>query len=147
MGAKERFEKTKKAVQRLEVVKNLIMYDCDDWKPPNARAVTETSDPTASQAIYAVDELGDKLIALRQEERELETLIGESLAIIEGVRNGFGEIYATLLDHRYIDVWTWRCIHDEFGITRDKGRYLLDVAFDWIDSVGVSRLLRGEVEV
>lgn len=131
------------------------MYDCDDWKPPGVKAGTETSDPTASRAIYAVDELGVKLEALRAEERELEQLIGESLAIIAGVRDGLGDKYADVLDARYIDGEKWQDIADRFESSHEskdavKPRTVQNwaqVAFDWIDSVGVSRLLRGEVDV
>lgn len=147
MNARERFEATRKAIPRLHDVQLAIMYECDDWKPPAVKAHTQTADPTASRAIYRVDELSEKLDALRAEERELTQLIGETLAIIEAVRDGFGEIYANLLEWRYVDQMTWKTIHDDHGIKRDRGRYLLDVAFDWIDSVGVSRLLRGQTEL
>lgn len=147
MNAKERFIKTRHAVQRLTEIKLLIMYGCDDWKPEQPRGSGETSDPTATAAIKNVDELADKLDALRQEERELTEFIGVSLAIIAAVHDGFGEIYAHLLDWRYIDGYTWTRIHDDHGITKSRGHYLLDVAFDWVDSVGVSRLLRGDMEV
>lgn len=147
MNAKQRFERTRDAIPRLDDVKALLMFDGEDWKPEGVRTHGETSDPTASRAIYNVDENAEKLESLRREERELEQLIGESLAIIEGVREGFGEIYAILLDHRYIDGWTWARIYDEYGIKRPMGNYLLNIAFDWIDSVGVSRLLKGDAEV
>lgn len=147
MNAKSRFEATRAAVSRLTEVKALIMYGCDDWQPEGVRTSVATSDPTAAAAIRAVDELADKLDALRAEESELEDLIGTSLVIIAAVRRGFGEIYATLLEHRYIDVWSWARIYEEFGIKRTTGYDLINVAFDWIDSVGVSRLLRGEVDV
>lgn len=147
MDAKERFEATRKAVKRLDEVHALIMYDGDDWKPPSVKAHTETADPTANRAIYNVDERAELLEALRKEERELEQLIGESLMIIHAVRNGFGEIYALLLERRYIDCNTWTRIHDDCGIVSSSGKYLLNIAFDWIDSVGVSRLLNGEVEI
>lgn len=147
MDAKTRFEATRKAIPRLKEIKWLIMTDGEDWRPEGVRSATDTSDPTASRAIYAVDELGEKLDALRREERELESLIGESLEIIEKTKDGFGEIYGYMLEWRYIDRETWTEIHEEHGITRDRGRYLLDVAFDWIDSVGVSRLLRGQTDV
>jgi dihydrofolate reductase len=146
MDARTRFERTRAARKRLDEINLLIMFD-DDWHPEGVRASNETSDPTANRAIYIVDEREEELKALLAEQCELQDFIGLSLVIIEGVRDGFGEIYATLLDHRYIDVWTWRRIHDELGITRDRGRYLLDVAFDWIDSVGVSRLLAGKTEL
>lgn len=147
MDARERFERTRKAVVRLDEVKALIMYDCDDWKPPGVKAGTETSDPTASRAIYAVDELGEKLEALHREERELEQLIGESLAIIRAVRDGFGDKYADALDARYIDGWQFSRIADEFEIAKSTAKERVDVALDWIDAMGVSRLLRGEVDV
>ena len=144
--ARERFEQTRKAIERLADVQALLMTDGDDWQPPTI-GKAGNSDPTASRAIRNVDELADKLQALRQEESELLDTIGESLAIIEGVRNGFGEIYANLLEWRYIDGWTWQRIRDDKGIRRTTGHNLLDIAFDWIDSVGVSRILRGVLEV
>lgn len=147
MNARERFEATRRAIPRLHDVQLAIMYECDDWKPPAIKAHTQTADPTASRAIYRVDELSEKLDALRAEERELTQLIGETLAIIAAVRDGFGEIYASLLDWYYIDMLTWTQISEDSDIKRSTCYYLRDIAFDWIDSVGVSRLLRGEVEV
>jgi len=147
MNARERFEATRKAIPRLHDVQLAIMYECDDWKPPAVKAHTQTADPTASRAIYRVDELSEKLDALRAEERELEQLIGETLAIIAAVRDGFGEIYANLLEWHYIDGVKWAQISEDSDIKRSTCYYLRDIAFDWIDSVGVSRLLRGEVEV
>lgn len=131
------------------------MYDGDDWTPPAIKAHNEQSDPTANRAIYAVDTLGDKLDALHAEERELETLIGETLAIIEGVRDGFGEKYADVLDAHYIDGETWAQIAECYEsphegketVSKWTVRGWAHVALDWIDSVGVSRLLRGESEI
>lgn len=147
MSARDRFELTRDYVRRLHEIKLLIMYGCDDWKPPRVKARHEMSDPTANRAVYNVDELGDKLEALHCEEHELENYIGDSLAVIHAVRIGFGEIYANLLEWRYIDCLTWRVIRDDYGIPKSTGHYLLDIAFDWVDSVGVSRLLKGDVEV
>lgn len=147
MNAKDRFEQTRDGIRRLNEIKLLIMYECDDWKPPEVKAKHQVSDPTASKAAYNVDELGPKLDALRREEAELTEFIGVSLVIIQAVKAGFGEIYANLLEWRYIDCLTWRAIHDDHGIPKSTGHYLLGIAFDWIDSVGVSRLLKGEVDV
>lgn len=147
MNARERFEATRKAIPRLHDVQLAIMYECDDWKPPAVKAHTQTADPTASRAIYRVDELAEKLDALRAEERELTQLIGETLAIISAVRDGFGEIYANLLEWHYIDGMKWVQISKDKEINRTYCYQLVDIAFDWVDSVGVSRLLRGEVEV
>lgn len=151
MDARERFKATRRAVSRLNEVHLLLMNECDDWKPPTVKTRTDKSDPTADRAIYNVDELGEKLEALRNEERELTDLIGTSLAIIEAVRVGFSEQYADWLEWRYIDLWTWEQFADKLGIeskkAREKVRYWCGVTFDWIDSVGVSRLLCGEVDV
>lgn len=147
MNAKERFEATREAVPRLNDVHLLLMNDCEDWKPPGIKSKTDKSDPTANKAIYNVDELGEKLAALRKEEAELTEFIGTSLAIISSVSAGLGNTYANLLEWRYIDNWKWERIEKDCGIAKSSGHYLLDIAFDWIDSVGVSRLLKGEVEV
>ena len=146
MSARDRFVQTRSAVVELNNIKALIMSDGDDWKPPNVRG-KGIADPTAARAIRNVDEWGEQLEELRRRETELESFIGVSLAIIESVRDGFGDIYALLLDARYIDGLTWAQIHDDYGIAKSTGHYLLGIAFDWIDSVGVSRLLREEYEV
>ena len=155
MNARERFEATRRAIPRLHDVQLAIMYECDDWKPPAVKAHTQTADPTASRAIYRMDELAEKLDALRAEERELTQLIGETLAIIAAVRDGFGEKYADVLDARYIDNEKWTDIAKRYEsnhqgketITTRTVQNWAQVAFDWIDSVCVSRLLRGEVDV
>lgn len=147
MNAKERFQRTKRSVKRLHEVQLQIMYECDDWKPPQVKTKTDKSDPTANKAIYNVDELGEKLEALRKEETELTDFIGVSLAIIEGVRNGFGEVYANLLEWHYVDGLKIAQISEDRRINRTYCYQLIDIAFDWIDSVGVSRLLNGETEV
>ena len=128
MNAKERFTKTRHAIKRLDEIKLLIMYGCDDWQPPQVNPGKQITDPTASRAIYNVDILGDKLEALRKEERELQDFIGVSLAIINAVRDGFGEIYATLLDARYIDNASWEDIHERFNIARRTGYNLIGLA-------------------
>ena len=147
MNAKERFKQTRQAVKRLDEVHALIMYECDDWKPPQVKTKTDKSDPTANKAIYNVDELGEKLEALRKEEAELTDFIGVSLAIIQAVRDGFGEIYANLLEWRYIDGLSFGQIWHDYEVKKATAFDRIEMAFDWIDSVGVSRLLKGDVEV
>ena len=146
MSARDRFVATRKAVIELDNIHALIMTEGDDWKPPGVH-VRGIADPTASRAIRNVDEWQDQLAELRKREDELTSYIGTTLAVIEGVRNGFGEIYAILLEHRYIDVWTWAQIYEEYGIKRQHGHYLINIAFDWIDSVGVSRILNEDLEL
>ena len=146
MTARDRFEQTRQAVIELDTIKALIMTGGDDWKPPSVRA-HGVSDPTANKAIHNVDTWEEQLVELRRRESELENFIGVTLAIIAGVREGFGEVYANLLEWRYIDGLTWKQVHEEYGILRAHGKYLVGIACDWVDSVGVSRLLKGDIEL
>ena len=142
MTARERFVQTRQAVIELNNIKALIMTDGDDWKPPGVK-VHAVSDPTASRAIRNVDEWGEQLAELRKRESELEHFIGTTLAIIEAVRDGLGADYADILDARYIDCLTW----NQMDVAKSTGKLKVAIAFDWIDSIGISKLLRGEVEV
>ena len=146
MTARDRFVQTRQAVIELNNIKALIMSDGDDWKPPGVK-VHAVSDPTASRAIRNVDEWGEQLAELRKREAELEHFIGTTLAIIEAVRSGLGSDYADLLDRRYIDGLTWKQITNDYKLSRSTGSYMLNIVFDWIDSVGISRLLNGDYEV
>ena len=146
IGARAFFEHAMDAVRRLDDVHALIMTGCDDWRPDGGRG-SGIGDPTAAKAIRNVDVLADKLDALRAEERELTATIGEALALIEAVRDGLGEGYGNLLEWRYIDCWDWGRIYDASEVKRSNGYNLLGVAFDWIDSIGVARALRGEYEL
>ena len=147
MSARDRFAQTRRAVVELCGIKALLEAGGDDWRPPSVKA-QGVSDPTAARAIRNVDELADKLEALRKREAELEEFIGVTLGIIEAVRKGLGEDYARLLEARYIDDLPWKHISDQMqDMTRQRGHYLMNIAFDWIDSVGVSRLLSGDYEV
>lgn len=147
MTARDRFTATYRAVIELNNIKALIASDGDDWKPPGVHA-PGVSDPTASRAIRNVDYWGVKLEELRKRETELEDFIGVTLAIIEAVRAGLGHDYADLLDQRYIDGFAWRDVTLRGEVVpRSTGKRKIAIAFDWIDSVGVSHLLRGEYEV
>lgn len=142
MTARDRFVQTRQAVIELNNIKALIMSDGDDWKPPGVK-VHAVSDPTASRAIRNVDEWGEQLAELRKREAELEHFIGVSLAIIEAVRSGLGNDYADILDARYIDCLTWT----QMDMPKSTGKMKVAIAFDWVDSIGISKLLRGEFEV
>lgn len=155
MNAHKRFELTRRRIARLNEVKALIMYGCDDWRPEHIRAKTDKPDPTANEAAFRVDVLGEQLDELKREESELEQFIGVSLAIIAQVRAGFGEVYADVLEARYIDNEKWPDIADKYESNHENREKVTvrtvqnwaAVACDWVDSVGVSRLLNGEVEL
>lgn len=135
MRARERFEQTRSAIKRLAEVQALIMYGCDDWRPDAVRVPGKVPDPTANAAIRNVDVLAWKLEALRAEEAELIAFIGESLRIIQAVRDGFGDKYGDVIEWRYVDCLPWDVIAEEHNISKSTGHYLLDIAFDWVDSV------------
>ena len=155
MNARERFERTRRSVARLNEVKLLIIYGCDDWRPAHIRAKTDKPDPTANEAAFRVDVLGEQLDELKREEHELEQFIGVTLAIIAQVRAGFGEIYADVLEARYIDNEKWPSIAERYESNHENREKVTvrtvqnwaAIACDWVDSVGVSRLLRGETDI
>lgn len=146
-SARERFKQVKRAVARLHEVQLMIMNDCDDWRPPSVKARRALADPTASAAIRHVDELEGKLLALRAEETELIDFIGEALVIIQAVRDGLGDKYANLLEWRYIDGLSLDRVRDEYQIPKTTGQRITNIAFDWIDSIGLARILAGDLEI
>ena len=147
LNAKERFERVRAAVYRLHDVQLLIMNGCEDWRPQTVRARRQVPDPTANAAIYHVDQVEKMLHALKVEESELLRTIGAALVIIQGVRDGLGDKYADVLEWRYIDCRTWEYIRDEYGVSRRTGNRRANVAFDWADSIGVTRILAGDFEI
>ena len=147
LNAKERFERVRAAVYRLHDVQLLIMNGCEDWRPQTVRARRQVPDPTANAAIYHVDQVEKMLRALKAEESELLRTIGAALVIIQGVRDGLGDKYADVLEWRYIDCRTWKYIRDEYGVSRRTGNRRANVAFDWADSIGVTRILAGDLEI
>lgn len=145
MQARRRFEQTRDDILELDEVLALIMYHGDNWKPESVSS--GMGNPTEAKALSLLYFEEHSLGYLEHRRDELIEHIGRTLRVIQAVHDGFGEIYATLLEHRYIDVWPWSRINEEYGISRQRGHYLINVAFDWIDSVGVSKLLRGEYEI
>lgn len=147
MGARERFVETRKAVAELDSIKALIATSGEDWKPQGVKT-RGTQDPTASKAIYNVDEWDKKLAQLRKREKELESFVGVTVAIIDAVRDGLGEDFASILEQRYINCFPWRYVTiDAKPVAKSTGKTKVNIAFDWIDSIGVSRLLNKDYEV
>ena len=145
--AKERFEQVKKAVARLHEVQMAIMNECDDWRPPSVSSKHAISDPTANRAIRYVDEIEARLATLRAEKSELTDFIGETLVIIQAVRDGLGVKYGDVLEWRYIDCESWGYIRREYDVKKITGYRQICIAFDWIDSLGVTRILAGDYEI
>ena len=147
VGVRARFEDARRAIKRMDEINLAIMYGLDDWKPEGVRSKSGTDDPTASKAIRDIDEVQPTIRELMREREDCERVIGEALALIESVRVGLGERYAVVLDCLYIDGMTWRELRQAHDIPKSTGQQLRNVAFDWMDSVGISRLLKGETEV
>ena len=144
---RDRFVQTRTAIVELQSVQALISEGGDDWKPDNVKG-GGISDPTANQACYNVDVWGEKLEQLRAYEAELLEFIGVTLAVIEGVRKGLGDEYADILDQRYIDGLRW-CDVEINGkpVPSATGKRKVAIAFDWIDSVGLTGVLGGDYEL
>lgn len=145
--AKERFESTRSAVYRLNDVKTAIMLEGDDWKPDGVRVRSAKPDPTASRAIYRADELPLVMDNLRNEEHDLEEYIGQTLKLIHAVRCNLGDKYADVLDWLYIDLLSWPKVRQMHGVSKSTGCERRAIAFDFIDSVGIQALLRGDVDL
>lgn len=143
---RDRFTQTRDAVIELANVQALLWSDGDDWTP-DAPGRATVSDPTANRAVYNVEVLSERLASLRKREAELIEFIGGTLAIIQGVRDGLGNEYADVLDGYYIDGVTWREVAKELGASVSTCKRQRDIACDWVDSLGVSRVIGGEYEL
>ena len=147
MTARDRFERTRHAVIELANVQALIAENGDDWKPDDVGG-GGVGDPTAARACYNVDIWGERLEHLRARESELLDFIGTTLAIIEGVRRGLGNEYADILDQRYIDGLRWcDVVVDGEPVALPTGKRKAAIAFDWIDSVGMTGITEGDYEL
>lgn len=140
MSARDRFNQTREAVIEHHRICLEIMACGEDWKPEEVRV--PKGDPTCTKALHLLD-WSDKLATLEARKDELEEFIGLTLAIIEGVRVGLGEEYADVLDARYIDCMTWR----DMGVNKSTGKHRVSVACDWVDSLGVAKILAGDYEI
>ena len=144
---RDRFVRTRSAVVELAIIQAQLSEMGDDWKPDTARG-TGVAKPTESRAIYELDVLAGRIEQLKAREQELLEFIGTTLAIIEGVRNGLGNDYAEILDQRYIDGFRWSEVTvDGETVNERTGRYKVSIAFDWIDSVGLTGVLGGDYEL
>lgn len=146
--ARERFNATRAAVQRLEDVQRAIMLEGEEWKPAQPRTRTHAiSNPTETRGIYRAETLPRIMDNLRREEHELIAYIGTTGNLIEAVRSGLGERYASVLEWLYIDCNDWTYIRDVYGVPKSSGSQWRNVAFDWVDSIGIKELLRGEIDL
>ena len=144
--ALDRMHATRAAVERLRDVQTAIMFECEDWKPPGVK-VPGISDPTANKAIYRADELTQAMKDLKAEEHELIEFIGTSLRLIQSVRDGLGNAYGNVLEWLYVDCLSWQEIFEHYGVKKSTGHERRVIALDWVDSIGLKEVLRGEYEL
>lgn len=144
--ALDRMHATRSAVVRLSDVQLAIMMECEDWRPPGVKK-PGVSDPTANQAIYRADYLANRMESLKQEEHELIEFIGTSLRLLQHIRDGLGKRYGDILEWLYVDCLTWAEIRDTYHVPKSTGDEWRKVACDWVDSLGLKKVLRGEYEL
>lgn len=144
---RDRFTQTRESVIELNEIQALIWSNGDDWQPDTPKS-PNASDPTALRACYNVDIWQDRLNDLRKRESQLIDFIGVTLELIEGVRDGLGDEYASILEQRYIDCYTWSEVtYNGSKVARSTGKRKVSIAFDWIDSLGVTNVLAGYYEI
>lgn len=146
MTARDRFVETRKAVVELGAIRARLSEHGEEWRPETVY-VNEISDPTANQAVFNVDVLGDELERLRQREKELAEFVNVSMRLIGHVKIGLGFEYADLLTKRYIDGLSWGQLVAECNRSKSTMKRMASVSFDWIDSLGVTKILRGDYEL
>ena len=73
MTARDRFTLTRKYIIELNAIMARLSEAGDEWRPERIKT-SEISDPTANQAVYNVDVLGDVIAQMRAREKELQSL-------------------------------------------------------------------------
>lgn len=139
MDAMELFEEARRCSERIEELQ------CAIGEPPPSRSSDGmprgggTSDPTARMAEHAIDGVADM-------EREMEScqqVVGEALAIVDGLRRAFETPWWRAVELYYIDRLSWAQVAEEMGIPKRTCLRWRDSAFDWVDFVGVARARAG----
>ena len=98
------------------------------------------SDPTAARAIYLADN-DDKVRAFaRKQLRRCEFEVGAGLELVESIRRGMGDRYASALEAHYIDLMTLRMIAECEGVSKAAIQQRIDIALDWADCQPFARL-------
>lgn len=130
MPAREYFASVSNCVRQLNTLDWIIVNDGEietvhresDVKPAH-------SDPTAAQAMVRVARL-DYARHARLDLVERIGACGEFIAKVDAVLgNGVGDV----LEHRYIDCWTWQRIAEVTGIPERSCYARRDYACDYID--------------
>lgn len=97
-------------------------------------------DPTAARAGYRMR----RTKALEDERAELERVVSEAVALVEGVGALLGQGYADALRLRYVEGKTWAEVAEVLGTSERTPFNRARTAFDLIDSLGPQRVRRAQ---
>lgn len=101
---------------------------------PGGGRTSGVGDPTARAY--------ESLARARATMAHTEDIIGEALAIIEGLRL-VSPKGADVIEARYVDLTSWEDIASDAGVTVRTVRRWHDAALDWVDAFGWARTKDG----
>lgn len=140
MRAREVFGAARAAAKRIEELQFLCGMEGPapgGGKGPGPK--NAVSDPTGSAAEWRIEDLAD----LRRELEACEAVVGEALALIDGVRKAMETPWWRVLDLYYIDRLEWGDVAEELGLSVRTCYRWRDAAFDWLDFVGEANARMG----
>ena len=129
--AKDYFQSVRRASERIEECQRIISELQEELPPNHARGggrSSTTSDPTYSAMVERDRMLTD---AVLDRDKCLE-LVGEALAIIEGLRRIFSR-KADVLELYYIDCLSWQDVADGIGIGKTTAHTWNRELLAWVD--------------
>lgn len=134
MSAREYFDSVAAAVRLHRHAELQLLYG-----PPSGNggggSSSDHSDPVAARALSNE--------AARADLSATETVIGEALERIEGLRGLFGD-KADVIEAHFVDLAPWTDVAADFGVTERTVRRWYDGMCEFADSVGWARVLLGE---
>ena len=142
--ARQLFEDAARAARRLEVVRAELeavdeAWRRGEWLGTGASRVGR-SDPTAARAVARLN----RRQTLEDERAELERVVAEAVALVDGVGALLGQGYADALRLRYVEGKTWAQVAEVLGTSERTPFNRARVAFDTIDGLGAARVRRAQ---
>lgn len=144
MEARELFEDAARAARRLPtVVAELDAMDAAWWRGEwlgTGASRANHSDPTAARAGYRMR----RTKALESEREELEQVVAEAAALVDGVGALLGQSHADALRYRYLESRTWAEVAELLGVCEKTAYSKTRVAFDTIDGLGPAKVKQAQ---
>lgn len=143
--ARQLFEDAARAARRLEVVRAELDAVDEVWRRGGewlgiGASPAGRSDPTAARAVARLN----RRRTLEDERAELERVVAEAVALVEGVGALLGQGYADALRLRYVEGKTWAEVAELLGTCERTPFVRTRTAFDLIDSLGPQRVRRAQ---